>query len=65
MKNLTLSIKLERILELGNIEKLNTGYKFTLFNHEDFDFISILIAETDIKNFINVVYSQPGIFDYK
>lgn len=56
MKNLTLSIKLEKILELGNIEKLNTGYKFTYFDYQETDFVNIVIENIDIKQFINRLY---------
>jgi hypothetical protein len=56
MKNLTLSIKLEKILELGNIEKLNKGYKFTYFDYTETDFINIEFSNTDIKQFINRLY---------
>ena len=58
MKNLTQSIKLERILKLGNIEKVNKGYKFTYFDYTDKDFINIIYSNTDLKQFINRLYKE-------
>jgi predicted RNA-binding protein associated with RNAse of E/G family len=60
-KNLTQSIKLEKILEFGNIEKVNNGYKFTYFDYTDKDFTSIIYSNTDIKQFINRLYKEINL----
>jgi predicted RNA-binding protein associated with RNAse of E/G family len=60
-KNLTQSIKLEKILQFGNVEKVNNGYKFTYFDYTDKDFVSIMYSNTDIKQFINRLYKEINL----